>query len=100
MESASSISPASLLSRLRTLAFTALALRLSFSCRFRCRRGAAIDFLGLLHRSGHFRVFRQGTLHGIAHHHPAALMTRDRALHHDEPALDIHLRTSRFCVVT
>src|SRR3569623_1561392 len=90
MESASSISPASLLSRLRTFAFTALALPLRFSGGFR-RCGAAVRLLGLLHRAGRLCILR-GPLHGITHHDPAAFGTRDSTLDHDQAAVHIDLR--------
>src|SRR5580765_8069543 len=91
MESASSISPAALLSRLRTFAFIALALRPRFSRRFRgC--GIAIGLFGFLHRTWGFRILRKRALHGVSHHDPAAFVAGHGALHHDEPALHIHLR--------
>src|SRR4051794_24070453 len=90
MESASSISPVLLLSRLRTLAFIALALRLFFGRRF-YGSGATVRLLGLLDGPGRHCLFRQSPLHGIAHHHPAAFRAGHGALDHDEAALDVHL---------
>src|SRR5271155_3597307 len=84
ISSLSSTSPADLLSRLRILVFiSALRLRV-FGGRSR-RLGVA-----LLHRARHWNILVR-TLHGVAHHDPAALGARHRAAHHDKAALDIDL---------
>src|ERR1051326_5335008 len=87
ISSLSSISPADLLSRLRTFVFTS-ALRLFFSSR----SGRAIRLFGLLHRTRRLRLLWERALDGIAHHHPAAFAAGHRAANHDQPTFDINLR--------
>src|SRR5438093_6176542 len=87
ISSLSSISPADLLSRLRTFVFTGSALRLFFGNRGR----RTVRLFRLLHRTGRLRLLRERALDRVPYHDPAAFAAGNRAAHHDQPAFDIHL---------